>query len=255
MFLLLSKTLPYLFMPLTIITGALMISIFINHRKWKSRLQISAVALLLVCSNSVVIDRVFKLWEVPATPIEQLPDSRTVGIVLSGVVKKEKLPHDRVYLAEGADRITHAIQLYKAGKIQKIVITGGQGAFSESPIREAPQLRQILMMCEVPQQDIVIESESKNTRQNAIYTAEILNEQFPDYHYLLITSSFHMRRSMGCFRKAGISTTGFSTDFKTGDYPPRFTAYFIPSPIAIDKWHLLTRELMGMAAYKAMGYI
>lgn len=255
MFFLLSKTLPYLFMPLTIIIGVLLFSLFLNNRKWKNRLQICAVGLLLICSNHFVADQVFKLWEVPPTPIGQLPNSRTVGIVLSGVVKKEKLPHDRVYLAEGADRITHAIQLYKAGKIQKIVITGGQGAFSKSSIREAPQLRQVLIMCEVPEEDIIIESESRNTRQNAVFTAEILKKQFPDYHYLLITSSFHMRRSLACFKKAGISTDGFSTDFKTGDYPPRFTAYFIPSPNAIDKWHLLMKELMGVAAYKAMGYI
>lgn len=255
MFFFLSKTLPYLFMPLTIILGTLIISLFLGNKKWKNRLQIFAVGLLLICSNNIVIDRVFKLWEIPPTPIEQLPDSRTVGIVLSGVVKKEKLPHDRVYLADGADRITHAVQLYKAGKIQKILITGGQGAFSKSPIREASQLKQILMMCEVPEEDIAIESESRNTRQNAVFTGEILKKQFPDYQYLLITSSFHMRRSLACFNKAGISTTGFSTDFKTGDYPPRFTTYFIPSPNAIDKWQLLMKELMGMAAYRVMGYV
>ncbi len=255
MFFFLSKTVPYLFMPLTLITGCLVISLFLRVNKWKKRLQILAVTLLVICSNPVITAKVFKLWEIPATPIEQLNSSRAVGVVLSGVIKKEKLPHDRVYFSEGADRITHAIQLYKAGKIQKIVITGGQGSFSESPIREADQLREVLLMCEVPAEDIVIENKSRNTRQNALFTAQILRNEFPDYDYLLITSAFHMRRSLACFNREGLEVRSYSTDFKTGDYPPGFTSYIIPSPNAIFRWHLLVKELMGFIAYKLVGYI
>ena len=255
MFFFLSKTIPYLFMPLTIIIGLLLFSLFLNNNKWQKRLQIFAIALLIICSNSVITGGVFKLWEIPATPMEEVSTSRKVGVVLSGVIKKEKLPHDRVYFSEGADRIMHAVQLYKEGKIQKIVITGGMGSFSKTPIREAPQLKQVMMMCEVPDQDILIESQSRNTRQNAKFTAAILKENFPEYDYLLITSAFHMRRSLACFEREGILATGFSTDFKTGDYPPSLTAYIFPNPNAIFKWHTLVKELIGIVAYKLMGYI
>ena len=255
MFFFLSKTLPYILMPLTIIIGAMLVSFILKNDRWKNRLRIFAVVLLLVCSNSVLTNKVLKLWEIPPTPIEEISSTSKVGVVLSGVIKKEKLPHDRVYFSEGADRITHAIQLYKAGVIQKIVITGGKGSFSKSQVVEAPQLRQVLLMCEVPNEDILIESKSRNTRQNALFTAELLREKFPDYEYLLITSGFHMRRSIACFNKTGIEVTSFSTDFKTGDYPARLTAYLFPNPSALFKWHLLIKEIMGMIAYKMMGYI
>ena len=234
--------------------GCLIVSFFLTP-KWRRRLQLLAVGLLVVCSNSLLTGQVFKLWEVPPTPMDYPSSGRTVGIVLSGVIKKEKLPHDRVYFSEGADRVTHAIQLYKAGKIQKIVITGGKGSFSASNITEAPQLKEVMIMCEVPEEDIIIEHQSRNTRQNALYTAEILQKQFPNYDYLLITSAFHMRRSVACFKKVGIDARPFSTDFKTADYPPGFTAYLIPSPNAIFKWHILIKEIMGMTAYKIAGYI
>lgn len=242
-------------MPLTVITALLLFSLFLKNSKWKKRLQIVAIALLIICSNSALTNTVFKLWEFPPTPIEEISGSKKVGVVLSGVIKKEKLPHDRVYFSEGVDRIMHALQLYKQGKIQKIVITGGIGSYSASPIREAPQIKQVLMLCEVPDQDILIESQARNTRQNAQFTAGILKEQFPGYDYLLITSAFHMRRSLACFEREGIEAIGFSTDFKTGDYPQRFTAYIIPSPNAVFRWHLLVKELMGIVAYKLMGYI
>lgn len=255
MFFILSKTIPYLLMPLTVIVAALVISLFLKNRNWKKRLRIFATVLLILCTNSFVINQVFKLWEIPPTPVEQLPASNKVGIVLTGVVKKEKLPHDRVYFAEGADRVTHAMQLYKAGKIQKIIISGGTGSLTRSHIREASQLREVFLMCEVPDEDLVIEDQSRNTRESALAVAEIVRDKFNNSNFLLITSGFHMRRSLACFEKAGITATGFSTDFKTGDYPPSIISIIVPEPGALHKWHILLRELMGMAAYKLVGYI
>ena len=242
-------------MPLTLITGTLVISYFLKSRVWKKRLQVFSIGLLILCSNPFITNQVFKWWEIPPTPIEHPTSSRTVGIVLTGVVKKEKLPHDRVYFAEGADRVTHAIQLYKAGKIQKIIISGGTGSLTQSHIREATQLREVFLMCAVPDEDLIIENQSRNTRESAVAVSEMIKKDFADSEYLLITSAFHMRRSLACFRKVGVPVTGFSTDFKTGDYPPQIMSYIIPEPGALSKWHILIKEILGMTAYKMVGYI
>lgn len=255
MFYLLSKTVPYLIMPLSIIIISLLVALFVKNRKWKHRLSLFAIVCLLFFSNQLIISNTIKLWEIPATPIDQLANTDKIGIVLTGVVKKEKLPHDRVYFAEGADRVTHAIQLYKKGKISKILISGGTGSFSKSMIREADQLRQVFLMCDVPSEDLIIENQSRNTRESAVAVAEILNSNFPNSEFLLITSAFHMRRSVGCFKKVGIKVQAFSTDFKSSDYPPKFTSFFIPSTGAINTWHILFREWIGMAAYRFMGYL
>jgi uncharacterized SAM-binding protein YcdF (DUF218 family) len=187
--------------------------------------------------------------------VELSVNDELVGIVLTGVVRKEKLPHDRVYFSDGADRVTHAIQLYKEGKIHKIIISGGTGSFSKSEIREADQLHEVFLMCEVPQEDLIIEDQSRNTRESALAVSKIVEARFQNSQLLLITSGFHMRRSLGCFRKAGMEVRAFSTDFKTGDYPPRFTSYITPSPSALNNWHILIREWIGMVAYKFMGYL
>lgn len=255
MFFILSKTIPYLLMPLSLIVGLLFFSFLIKNLKWKRRLRILSLVLLIICSNSFLTNQVFKWWEIPPTPMDLQTSSQTVGIVLTGVVKKEKLPHDRVYLAEGADRVTHAIQLYKAGKIQKIIISGGTGSLTQSHIREATQLREVFLMCSVPDEDLIVEDQSRNTRESAVAVSEIIKKNFADSEYLLITSAFHMRRSLACFKKVGVPATGFSTDFKTGDYPPQIMSFIVPEPGALNKWHILVREIMGMAAYKLMGYV
>ncbi|GJM27628.1 MAG: membrane protein [Cyclobacteriaceae bacterium] len=255
MFFFLSKTVPYLFMPLTLIILALFTSILLKNEKLKYRLRILALVSLVFFSNRFLVNQIMKFWEVSATPMEQLTTTKRVGIVLTGIIKKEKLPHDRVYFAEGADRVTHAIQLYKAGKIQKVIISGSTGSFSKSEIKEARQIEEVLLMCNVPQEDLIIEDQSRNTRESAVAVARIINDQLKGSKFLLITSAFHMRRSIGCFSKAGVEVEAFSTDFKTGDYPPRFTTYVVPDPGALNTWHVLFRELIGMAAYKFMGYI
>jgi len=242
-------------MPLSIIIIAFLVALLVNNRKWKRKLNLLAVIALIFFSNKLILNQVMKLWEIPPTPMEQLADSNKVGIVLTGVVRKEKLPHDRVYFSEGADRVTHAIQLYKEGKISKIIISGGTGSFSKSTIREARQLQQVFLMCEVPADDLIIEDQSRNTRESAVAVADIVNQKFRNSDFLLITSAFHMRRSLGCFSKAGIDAQAFSTDFKTGDYPPRFNAYFLPDPSAIKGWHILVREWIGIIAYRVMGYL
>lgn len=242
-------------MPFTIIVISLLAAIFIKDRKWKYRLSVFGIICLLFFSNRILVNRVMKLWEIPPTPIDQLVKKDKVGIVLTGVVKKEKIPHDRVYFAEGADRVTHAIQLYKEGKISKILISGGTGSFSKSGIREADQLQQVFLMCDVPFEDLIIEDQSRNTRESAVAVAEIIDDNFQDSEFLLITSAFHMRRSLGCFKKVGINAQAFSTDFKTSDYPPRFDSYLIPNPASINTWHILFREWIGIVAYRFMGYL
>jgi uncharacterized SAM-binding protein YcdF (DUF218 family) len=72
---------------------------------------------------------------------------------------------------------------------------------------------------------------------------------------LLITSAFHMRRSIACYRKAGLPVDTFSTDFygHPGTYYP--DAFVIPKIEALVMWHKLVREWAGMVAYWVAGYI
>lgn len=90
MFFILSKTVPHLVMPFTIIVLSLVSALFIKDRKWKKRLSVFGIVCLLFFSNRIIVDQVMKFWEIPPTPIALLPNKEKVGIVLTGVVKKEK---------------------------------------------------------------------------------------------------------------------------------------------------------------------
>ena len=166
-----------------------------------------------------------------------------------------KSPRDRVYFYKGADRITHAVQLYKLGKIRKILVTGGSSNLINNEHREADALYDFLVMVGVDTDDILVERNARNTYENAVNTEAMLAELYPDKKHLVITSAFHMRRSLLCFRKTSLNVNGFSTDFYSKDWRFDLSSVFIPDASAFLDWQLIIREVEGILFYKIAGYI
>ena len=63
-----------------------------------------------------------------------------------------------------------------------------------------------------------------------------------------------MRRSKGCFKKAGIIAETYSTDRYGGERKFDFDHLFIPNISALDGWSTLIHEVIGYITYKVMGY-
>lgn len=255
MFFYLSKILYYLIMPGVLIAVCLLLALFLKKKPLKKAFLISGIALFFLFTNDFIINAIFLQWEIPPTPFSAVEDNYDVGIVLTGITNLQVEPKDRVYFQKGADRIIHAIDLYKRGKIKKILITGGTGSLTKPELTEANSLVKVLYLFDVPEEDIIIETQSRNTYENALFTAEILKAQFPEGRFLLITSAFHLRRAKGCFDKQGVVTDIFSTDFYT--HPITYTpdSWLIPSENAMRKWVIFEREVLGILMYKLAGYI
>lgn len=254
MFFILSKILNFLTNPLVFVLVFFLLSIFLKKPIWKKRFFWIGFSLLVFFSNDFIVNEVMRAWEIDVTPYANIKKKYEWGIVLTGVTYNDKQPDDRVYFQHGADRVVHTVQLYKIGIIRKIMISGGSGRLITNARKEADDLFKAMKLMGVPEQDIAIESESRNTYESAINVKELLKGQ-PEGEYLLITSAFHLRRSVACFRKAGFEVDIFSTDFYT--HPRYFTpdVLLIPSANAIMTWQKLFKEWSGMVAYKVAEYI
>jgi len=253
-FFILSKILAIFIQPITWVLACLVGSFWARQLKWKKRLFASAVILLLFFSNQYISNRVMLWWEPEPVPIATL-GTYDVGIVFSGVTKGSKRPRDRVYFNYGADRITHALQLYNEGKIKRILISGGLGFQQETSSLAAERLRSFLLMAHVPDSVISIETDAVNTYENAVKSAKILQRDFPRQKYLLITSAFHMKRSALCLKKQGITFDEFPAGYYT-DYPTmNFDDLFIPKSTSVKRWELMSKEWAGILTYRLMGYL
>lgn len=254
MFFILSKILIILIRPITWMIIAFLNAWLLKSQKKKRIAFWMGLGMLFFFSNQFLANRVMLWWEPKPTPMS-LVDTYDVGIVFTGVSKGSKTPRDRVYFNNGADRITHTLQLYNAGKLKNILISGGVGFAQEHMSYEANRLKSFLIMAGVPDSVITTETGALNTYENALYSREILNERFPDQNYLLITSAYHMKRASLCLRKQGIEFHEFPAGFMTDRSTMNFDDLFIPRATAVVKWELLIKEWFGILTYKVMGFI
>jgi len=114
----------------------------------------------------------------------------------------------------GYSRLVKALQAYRACTAHasecKIIATGGDThgfGLSEAEIFSAQ-----LVSLGVPTQDLLLETSSQNTWQNAQFSAPCFEHQRFD-HTILVTSGVHMRRALLYFAHFGILPTPLRSDY------------------------------------------
>lgn len=240
-------------MPLTSIVLLFILGQFSRNNLTRRRATSLGIILLLLVSNPFFAGLAIKWWEVPPTPIAAL-DHYDVAVVLTGIADANKEPKDRTHFQKGADRLIHTIQLYKAGKIDRILISGGSGSLINPTLSESTGLKEVAIFSGVSAKDIYLDTEARNTYENAKYSKVIL-DSLKAKRILLVTSAFHMRRAQGCFVKQGVEFDVFSTDLYSGpmEWTPNST--IIPTTSAIQVWNVLIKEWAGILMYTIRGYI
>jgi uncharacterized SAM-binding protein YcdF (DUF218 family) len=251
MFFLLSKVLDFVLLPTVWLVAFLLLAILARpprQRRW----LLAALVLTLVSTNPFLVNELLLAWERPPVALAALPRHADAAVLLTGITQVHKSPHDRVYLGIGADRLTSALWLYRAGRVRRIIVSGGSGAVQATAHTEADDLTTLLRLAGVPNSAITREVKSRNTRENALFTKQLLT---PDMDTLiLVTSAFHQRRAMGCFAEVGLHPIGFPAGYRSTDRRLAPDAWLVPSPEALANFSLLTHEIAGWLIYKALGY-
>lgn len=255
MFFILSKALLFLISPFFWLIACVAIALFHSNAKYKYRAKVASIVLFLFFSNTFLFNEVCRKWEIHGTPIEKVGNYE-VGIVLSGMAEYNN-DLNTLSIKRSGDRIWQAISLYKQKKIKKILITGKSGYISDRGLDEAKQFKEVLVSWGIPSNDIITETISKNTHENAVETKKVLTISYPHVDTcLLITSATHMRRSLGCFAKQEVNCVPFSTNLNTG---PKRSFYWdqvlVPSVDNFSQWNQLIKEWVGYATYKVAGYV
>jgi uncharacterized SAM-binding protein YcdF (DUF218 family) len=98
------------------------------------------------------------------------------------------------------ERINHGIDLYRKGKVKKLIFTGGQGNPGEPTESSAAQ--QYAMKNGVPRDDILIEEQSHNTYENIEYAKDLADRNGIS-KVLIVSDPLHMRRATTMARDAG----------------------------------------------------
>ncbi|MGB0084688.1 MAG: YdcF family protein, partial [Rhodomicrobiaceae bacterium] len=136
-------------------------------------------------------------------------------IVLGGMIDSlVSVARNEVALNEAAERLTEAAALARRYPGARIVISGGDGSLVYRSTDEAGIAKRFLTQIGIDPARITLETRSRNTWQNAVFTKKLIAPK-PGERWLLITSAFHMPRAMGCFRAAGFDVIAWPVDFRT----------------------------------------
>ena len=142
---------------------------------------------------------------------QQVVQAEAIVILGGGMI-----PTDRYHLMpdlnKAADRIWYGAQLYHAGKAPLVVLSGGHNPAVHTQ-SAAVAMQQLTHDLGVPTEATLLEGRSRNTQQNAEYTAEMLQQRGIKI-ILLVTSASHMGRSLQHFQRAGLDPIPAATDYK-----------------------------------------
>jgi uncharacterized SAM-binding protein YcdF (DUF218 family) len=150
----------------------------------------------------------------PQPPADMAPPDGI--IVLGGAINDPvSAARGQTVFDEGGERMTQAVILAKRYPQARVIYTGGSGSLTGGPpSTEALRARNLMEAMGVPPEQVTIEDKSRNTDENARFTAAILHPE-PSQRWLLVTSAFHMPRSMGLFEKAGFHVIAYPVAFRT----------------------------------------
>jgi uncharacterized SAM-binding protein YcdF (DUF218 family) len=256
MFFILSKVLVFIIQPIIWLIGLLAWAFFTKNPTKKRRILSGGFFLTLALTNPFLMHQTFRFYETPAVPMTSLRDTFDLGIVLGGFSNFNVTGDDRLNFNSAVNRLTDAVVLYKKGIVRKLLISGGDGNLLGKKSPEAEKTEPFLLLMGVRQEDILLESRSRNTHENALFSKELIDSQhIKSDKILMITSAYHTPRAMGCFRKVGLKVEAFPAHF-IGEKPSWGTNYWLkPDAQAFLNWEAIFKEWVGYVVYVLKGYI
>jgi uncharacterized SAM-binding protein YcdF (DUF218 family) len=177
----------------------------------------------------------------PPVAVEVLPKAEAI-VVLGGGVTPPAVGRRVPDLSDRADRVWHGVRLFHAGKAPLVLLSGGSDpAFSA--MTEAQAMRQVMLALGVPDKAMALEGQSRNTSQNAGFSAVMLADRGIE-RILLVTSALHMPRAVARFEEAGLTVIAAATDHVV--MPEPVWRAWLPRTDALDGSARAMKEWVGV---------
>lgn len=199
--------------------------------------------------GAVLIAPLENRFERPAS----LPAQVDAIILLGGATSARVSTARRVAeITDAGDRLVETLWLAQRYPDARIVLTGGVAAVTPGAETEATTMQRLLLQFGIEPKRLVLEEAARNTDENAGNTRSLLGSN--PGTVILVTSAFHMPRSMGLFRKVGIEALAWPTDYRsTGQ---EWFGLDIAEPVSnMETTSIALKEWIGLAVYHWSGRI
>ena len=175
-------------------------------------------------------------------------------VVLGGAIDPARYfwrPGSGMNMAIG--RVTETIRLANTYKSARIIFAGGNLTRDDDARSEAAAARQLMLAAGIDPARISLELDSRNTCENAYFLKQMAQPK-PGERWLVISSAFHMPRTIGCFRAVGFPVIAYPVDFRIAGGARTFRLW--PDLTGgLERLGLAMHEFSGLIAYRIAGRI
>jgi uncharacterized SAM-binding protein YcdF (DUF218 family) len=257
LFFVLSKTLGLMLLPTNFLIGAGLAGAILMGTRFASlgrKLTAASVVLLAVCGFSPLGKLLLYPLESRFAPWDAARGAPDGIIVLGGSIDPDlSLAHGAAIVRSAADRIIAAAALAHRYPNARVIFSGGSPNLISNDAKEADFVGAIFESLGISKARLMIERRSRNTQENAEFSKALAAPKGGE-RWLLVTSAFHMPRSIGVFRKAGFSVEPYPVDWRVGEGADLLTF----STVTLDglgRTDIAVREWLGLVAYRVTGKI
>lgn len=252
-----SKLLAFAIEPLFWVLALLAMSVLMS---WRRRLRLSlafswlALLTLVGASWTSAPEALLRALETQYPTPSGLDMDQQVGvIVIGGALASPELwhAHHQVGLNGQAERMTEAVALMRRYPHLRLLFTGGVSNLSATGASEAERARVFFAAMGIEPSRVVYEERSRNTCENALYSAALPGVD-KGQRWLLLTSAFHMPRTMAVFKRVGWRVTPWPVDHRATAHDSWFDFSLHNGP---GLWTLALHEWLGLAAYRMAGWL
>ncbi len=225
--------------------------VYFDRRRGALTVIVVAVGWLYLASTALFADFLMGTLEKEQRPkaLSVVPQADAI-VLLGGAFRGDTHWSSQGDLNAQADRLVHAVELFKAGKAPVVLVSGGASPDARA---EAQLMEQTLGVMGIPRRAVVRESQSRDTYENARFSA-ILLEGKELQRILLVTSAFHMRRARAVFEAQGLEVIPAPTDYQRLVSKPAVPAW-LPTVQDLERTTIALREHAGFWVYRWRGWV
>jgi uncharacterized SAM-binding protein YcdF (DUF218 family) len=257
LFFFLSKTIGKMLLPTNFLIGIGVIGAVLLATRFASlgrRLMVLSVLMLAVCGFSPLGNWLLYPLESRFPPWDAARGAPDGIIILGGSIDADlSVAHGGAVVRSEADRIIAAAVLARRYPNARILFTGGSANLLSNDAKEADYAGALFESLGVAKARLTMERRSRNTQENVEFSKAMVAPKSGE-RWLLVTSAFHMPRSVGLFRKAGFAVEPYPVDWRVGGKSD-LLAFFAVADDGLGRTEIALREWMGLIAYRASGKI
>jgi uncharacterized SAM-binding protein YcdF (DUF218 family) len=238
---------------LTLLTIAAPAAVLLKAgRRFARGLSVSLLVMVLTFAVLPVDDWLMAPLEHRFPPrVPEISNPPDAIIVLGGVIDPVKSAKSGVpAIGNGAERITEMLYLAQRYPSAKVIFSGGSGRLTDKEYREGDAVRDLVERIGLPISRFGFESEARNTIENALYVSKLFPPD-PDKTLMLVTSAFHMPRSVGVFRRIGFNVLPYPVDYMTEKDAVSGLGFDMAG--GLSRSSVAMKEWVGLTVYRVLG--